>query len=51
MSKIDEIQSAFDRELDAANTTRDLLDLHSRYFGSKGIVKDIFRELKSLPAE
>ena len=51
MAKIDEIQSAFDRDLDAANTTRALVDLHSRYFGSKGIVKDVFRELKSLPAE
>jgi phenylalanyl-tRNA synthetase alpha chain len=51
MARIDEIQSAFDRELDAAGTARALVDLHSRYFGSKGLVKDIFRELKSLPAE
>jgi phenylalanyl-tRNA synthetase alpha chain len=48
---IEEIKTAFERELAAAETKQALSDLHTRYFGSKGVMKDVFRELKSLPPE
>jgi phenylalanyl-tRNA synthetase alpha chain len=51
MSKLDELKSSFAQDLTAATTAKALLDLHSRYFGPKGRVKDLFRELKSLPPD
>jgi phenylalanyl-tRNA synthetase alpha chain len=48
---LDDLKSSFSRDLAAAGTSRALLDLHSRYFGSKGLVKDLFKQLKSLPPE
>ena len=48
LDEISRIADAFERELAAASTTKALLDIHTRYFGSKGAVKDLFRQLKSL---
>jgi len=48
---LEDLKSSFARDLAAAGTSRALLDLHSRYFGSKGLVKDFFKQLKSLPPE
>jgi len=48
---IEEIRTAFERDLAAAATKQALVELHTRYFGSKGTIKDLFRELKSLPPE
>jgi phenylalanyl-tRNA synthetase alpha chain len=51
MTRLDQIKLDFARELAAAETTKALLEIHTRYFGSKGLVKGLFRDLKSLPAE
>jgi phenylalanyl-tRNA synthetase alpha chain len=51
MSRLDELKSAFAQDLASSTTAKALLDLHSRYFGPKGWVKELFRELKSLPAD
>jgi phenylalanyl-tRNA synthetase alpha chain len=48
---LEDLKAAFYRELEAANTTRELADLHSRYFGPKGKDKELFKQLKALPAE
>jgi len=48
---LEDLQKNFDRDLDGANSSRELQDLHTRYFGSKGVVKDLFRKLKDLPPE
>jgi phenylalanyl-tRNA synthetase alpha chain len=48
---LEDLKASFSRELDAANTARELLDLQSRFFGAKGAVKELFKQLKSLPPE
>ena len=48
---LDEIISSFERELASAGTSKALLDIHTRYFGSKGAIKQLFAQLKSLSAE
>ncbi|HKO55248.1 MAG TPA: phenylalanine--tRNA ligase subunit alpha [Thermoanaerobaculia bacterium] len=48
---LEDLKAAFYRELDAANTTRELQELHSRWFGPKGKDKELFKELKALPPE
>jgi phenylalanyl-tRNA synthetase alpha chain len=51
MSRLDQLKDEFARDLAAAATTKALGELHTRYFGSKGRVKELFRELKTLSAE
>ncbi len=51
MSAIDDLKSRFAAELAAADTSAALLELHSRFFGPKGAVKDLFRQLKGLSPE
>ena len=48
---LDDLKTSFSRELEAANSVRELLDLQSRFFGAKGAVKELFKQLKSLPPE
>ena len=48
---LDQIKLDFAQDLAAAETTKALQEIHTRYFGSKGLIKDLFRELKSLPPE
>src|SRR5258706_2857757 len=51
MSILDDIKSSFDLALENANTSRALMEVHTRYFGTKGAIKDLFRQLKALPPE
>jgi len=48
---LEDLKSSFSRDLAAASSVRELLDLQSRYFGAKGAVKELFKQLKSLSAE